>query len=328
MYAIVPSALRVFLLALTAALALVASIPNAFAQSWPQRTVKLIIPLPPGTGTDIAGRLLAERLAGLWGQPVVVENKQGGDGIPAVTAFLSAHDTHILLLSFAGIITINPLTHERLPYEPAADLVPLVQLSDNFLGVAASTTLKVGSLADLIRVALQRPGKLNWAATPGLPYYVVLALEQSAGIEMVPVGYRDFAPALQDLATGRLHVAATGVPPLVSHHQAGTVKLLFMTNRERSPQVPEVPTAKEAGYPDLTFEGSVGLFGWRDMPAYVSERIVRDVQTVAADAAFRSRLIAAGTVSRSGTSEEFAAAIEEQRKKIAAILRAFAKPAQ
>ena len=328
MYAIVPSALRVFLLALTAALALVASIPNVFAQSWPQRTVKLIIPLPPGTGTDIAGRLLAERLAGLWGQPVVVENKQGGDGIPAVTAFLSAHDTHILLLSFAGIITINPLTHERLPYEPAADLVPLVQLSDNFLGVAASATLKVGSLADLIRVARERPGRLNWAATPGLPYYVVLALEQSAGIEMVPVGYRDFAPALQDLATGRLHVAATGVPPLVSHHQAGTVKLLFMTNRECSPQVPEVPTAKEAGYPDLTFEGSVGLFGWRDMPAYVSERIVRDVQTVAADAAFRSRLIAAGTVSRSGTSEEFAAAIEEQRKKIAAIHRAFAKPAQ
>jgi len=328
MYAIVPSALRVFLLSLTTALALVASIPNAFAQNWPQRTVKLIIPLPPGTGTDIAGRLLAERLAGLWGQPVVVENKQGGDGIPAVTAFLSAHDTHILLLSFAGIITINPLTHERLPYEPAADLVPLVQLSDNFLGVAASATLKVGSLADLIRVARDRPGKLNWAATPGLPYYVVLALEQSAGIEMVPVGYRDFAPALQDLATGRLHVAATGVPPLVSHHQAGTVKLLFVTNRERSPQVPEVPTAKEAGYPDLTFEGSVGLFGWRDMPAYVSERIVRDVQTVAADAAFRSRLIAAGTVSRSGTSEEFAAAIEEQRKKITAIHRAFAKPAQ
>jgi tripartite-type tricarboxylate transporter receptor subunit TctC len=328
MYAIVPSALRVFLLSLTTALALVASIPNAFAQNWPQRTVKLIIPLPPGTGTDIAGRLLAERLAGLWGQPVVVENKQGGDGIPAVTAFLSAHDTHILLLSFAGIITINPLTHERLPYEPAADLVPLVQLSDNFLGVAASATLKVGSLADLIRVARERPGRLNWAATPGLPYYVVLALERSAGIEMVPVGYRDFAPALQDLATGRLHVAATGVPPLVSHHQAGTVKLLFVTNRERSPQVPEVPTAKEAGYPDLTFEGSVGLFGWRDMPAYVSERIVRDVQTVAADAAFRSRLIAAGTVSRSGTSEEFAAAIEEQRNKIAAIHRAFAKPAQ
>jgi tripartite-type tricarboxylate transporter receptor subunit TctC len=327
-YAIVPFAPRLLLLVLAAALALAQFIPHALAQSWPQHTVKLIIPLPPGTGTDIAGRLLAERLAGRWGQPVVVENKQGGDGIPAVTAFLSARDTHTLLLSFAGIITINPLTHERLPYDPAIDLVPLVQLSDNFLGVAASATLKAETLADLIRVAREKPGKLNWAATPGLPYYVVLALEQSAGIEMVPVGYRDFAPALQDLATGRLHVAATGVPPLVPHHQASTAKLLFVTNRERSPQVPEVPTASEAGYPDLTFEGSVGLFGWRDMPAYVRERIARDVQTVATDTAFRSRLIAGGTVSRSGTSEEFAAAIEEQRKKIAALHRAFAKPAQ
>ena len=100
-----PSARRVLLLVLATATALFASIPHALAESWPQRTVKLIIPLPPGTGTDIAGRLLAERLAGRWGQPVVVENKQGGDGIPAVTAFLSARDTHTLLLSFAGIIT-------------------------------------------------------------------------------------------------------------------------------------------------------------------------------------------------------------------------------
>jgi tripartite-type tricarboxylate transporter receptor subunit TctC len=328
MCTMVRSAPRVLLLVLAATFALAASIPHTLAQSWPQRTVKLIIPLPPATGTDIAGRLLAERLAERWGQPVVVENKQGGDGIPAVTAFLSARDTHTILLSFAGIITINPLIHERLPYDPAADLVPLVQVSDNFLGVAASTTLKVESLADFIRAARAQPGKLNWAATPGLPYYVVLALQQSAGIEMVPVAYRDFAPAMQDLTTGRLHVAATGVPPLLSHHQAGTARLLFVTNRERSPQAPEVPTAREAGYPDLTFSGSVGLFGWRGMPAYISELIVRDVQTVAADPSFRSRLIAGGTVSRSGTSEEFAAAIEGQRKRIAAIHRAVAKPAQ
>ena len=121
MCTVIRSGLRVLLLVLTTALA---SIPHALAQSWPQRTVKLIIPLPPGTGTDIAGRLLAERLAERWGQPVVVENKQGGDGLPAVTAFLSARDTHTLLLSFAGIITINPLIHDQLPYDPAADLVP------------------------------------------------------------------------------------------------------------------------------------------------------------------------------------------------------------
>src|SRR3974390_3026189 len=106
MCTVIRSGFRALLLVLATALA---SIPHALAQSWPQRAVKLIIPLPPGTGTDIAGRLLAERLAERWGQPVVVENKQGGDGIPAGTAFLSAHDPHTLLLSFAGVITINPL---------------------------------------------------------------------------------------------------------------------------------------------------------------------------------------------------------------------------
>jgi tripartite-type tricarboxylate transporter receptor subunit TctC len=310
-------------LGLAFALALAPS--PTLAQTWPQRTVRLIIPLPPGTGTDIAGRLLAERLAERWGQPVVVENRQGADGIPAVTTYLSARDTHMLLLSFAGIVTINPVINERLPYDPA-DLVPIVPLSDNLLGVSASAVLKVDTLADLVKTAKAQPGKLNWAATPGLPYYIMLALQKSAAIDMMQVSYRDFGPALQDVNQGRLHVAATGVPLLMPHHRAGTAKLMFVTNRERSPQAPEVPTATEAGYPDLTFEGTVGIYGWRDMPTDIQQRVSKDVQAIATDPAFRARLAAAGTAARSGTSSEFAAAIEEQRAKIAAIHQAIAKP--
>jgi tripartite-type tricarboxylate transporter receptor subunit TctC len=231
------------------------------AQSWPQRAVRLIVPLPPGSGTDLAGRLLAERLTQRWGHAVVVENRQGGDGIPAVTTFLAARDSHTLLLSFAGIVTVNPLIHAKLPYDPAVDLVPIVPVADNFLGVAASSVLKVESLTGLIRIAKSQPGKLNWAATPGVPHYALLALLKSAGIDMTQVSYRDYGPAFQDLNQGRLHLAATGAPLLVPHHRAGTAKLLFVTNRERSPQAPEVPTASEAGYPDLTFEGTVGIYG-------------------------------------------------------------------
>src|SRR5262245_11190553 len=224
-------------------LALAIAAPAAFAQAWPQRTVRLVVPLPPGTGTDIVGRLLAERLSHRWGQPVVVENRQGGDGIPAVTAFLAARDTHILLLSFAGIITINPLIHERLPYDPSGDLVPIAPLSDNFLGVSASATLRTNTLADLVKVAKEQSGKLNWAATPGLPDYIMRALLISTATNMVQVAYRDFAAAAQDLSMGRLHVAATGVPLLVPHHQAATARLMFVSNKERSPQAPDVPTA-------------------------------------------------------------------------------------
>ena len=110
---------------------------------------------------------------------------------------------------------------------------------------------------------------------------------------------------------------------------AGTAKLLFVTNRDRSPQTPDVPTATEAGYRDLTFEGTVGLYGWRDMPVRLKERIATDPHAIIADPAFRARAIAVGTAPRSGTPEEFAAAIEEQRAKIAAIHQASGKsPAQ
>jgi tripartite-type tricarboxylate transporter receptor subunit TctC len=298
--------------------AALASFP-AMAQIWPQRPVRLIIPLPPGTGSDLAGRLLAERLMQRWGQPVVVENRQGGDGIPAVTTFLAARDSHTLLLSFAGIITINPLLHERLQYDPRTDLVPIVPVVDNFLGVSVTAALKAETLADLVKIAKSQPGKLNWAATPGVPYYVVLAFLRSAGIDMVQVSYRDFGPAAQDLNQGRLHLAATGVPLLVPHHRAGTSKLMFVTNRERSPQAPEVPTAREAGYPDLTFEGTVGIYGWRDMPQDIQKRISEDVRAITADPEFRARVAKAGSAARTGSAAEFAAAIEDQRSKIAAI---------
>jgi len=303
--------------------------PQTSFPTWPQKTVRFVIPLPPGSGTDLAGRLVAERLTERWGQPVVVENRQGADGIPAVSSFLSVRDNHTFLLSFAGVITFNALLHERLPYDPATDLVPIAPVIDNFLGVSATALLKVNSLAELVQAARAQPGKLNWAATPGLPYYVLLALQKSAGIDMVQVSYRDFAPAYQDLNQGRLHVAATGVPTLAPHHQAGTAKLLFVTNRDRSPQTPDVPTAAEAGYGELTFEGTVGLYGWRDTPVSLKERIATDLNAITADPAFRARAIAVGTAPRSGTPAAFAAAIEEQRAKIAAIHQASGKsPAQ
>src|SRR5215470_8413015 len=257
---------------------------QAQIQPWPQRPVRFIIPLPPGSGTDLSGRLLSERLTERWGQPVVIENRQGADGIPAVTAFLSTRDNHTFLLSFAGIITFNHLLHDRLPYE-RSDLVPIVPVVDNFLGVSATASLKVKSIADLVTAARAQPGNLNWAATAGLPRYIMLALMKSAGLDMVEVAYRDFAPAYQDLNQGRLHFAATGVPTLVPHHRAGTAPLLLVANRERSPQAPDVATAREQGYPDLTFEGTVGLYGTRDMTAEIKRRIAADVTAIVADPA-------------------------------------------
>ena len=299
----------------------------ARAQSWPQKPVRFVIPLPPGSGTDLSARLLGERLTEHWRQPVVIENRQGADGIPAVTAVLLARDNHTFLLSFAGVVTFNHLLHERLPYD-LKDLVPITPVVDNFLGVSVTAVLKVNTLAELIASARAQPGKLNWAATPGLPYYVLLALQKSAAIAMVQVAYRDFAPAYQDLNQGRLHVAGTGVPTLVAHHKAGTAKMMFVTNRDRSPQVPDVPTAAEAGFPDLTFEGTVGLYGGPEMTNDARRRISTDVNAIMADPAFHARAVGVGVLPRRGTPEEFARAIEEQRAKVAIIHASAPTPAQ
>jgi tripartite-type tricarboxylate transporter receptor subunit TctC len=293
--------------------------PPASAEPWPQRTVRVVLPLPAGSGTDTAARLFAQGLTARWGQPVIVENRPGADGIPAVTSFVGAHDDHTLLLSFAGVITINPLLHPKLPYDPDKDLVPIVPIVDNFFAIAVSETLKVTSLEEFVRLARGQPGKLNWAATSGLPDFIFAALQNNAGIKLTQVSYREFAPALQDLGEGRIQVAVTGLSLLLPQVQAGKARLLMVTNAERAPLAPEVPTAQEAGYPNLNFSGVVGFYGSREIPTELRERIALDVRAVASDPGISVRIRDLGSVVHVDTPKGFAAAIEEQRAKVAAI---------
>jgi tripartite-type tricarboxylate transporter receptor subunit TctC len=173
-------------------------------QNWPQHTVRLITPLGPGSGMDVAARLFAERLSQKWGQPVVVENRQGADGILAVQSFLSDRDNHSLIFGFAGLHSINPILHgDKLPYD-VRDVVPVASAIDSTLALTVSEAAKVNSLAEFVALAKAQPGKLNWAATTGLPLYVVAALQKVAGIDITQISYRDFGPAFQDFATGRV----------------------------------------------------------------------------------------------------------------------------
>jgi tripartite-type tricarboxylate transporter receptor subunit TctC len=226
-----------------------------------------------------------------------------------------------LLYSFAGLITINPILYEKLPYDPR-DLAPIATTSDNFLVVAASAKLKIGSLADLLKRARASSAKLNWAATAGIPYFAFAGFLKSAGVEMVYVPYRDFNPALSDLGEGRIEVVSTGLTQLIPHAQAGRATFLALLNRTRTPLAPDVPTAAEEGYPDLAFDGVTGLFGGKEMSSRLRERIATDVRAVMENPAVRDRLPPLGIVARASTPAEFTTAIEDQRKKIAAIATA------
>lgn len=287
-----------------------------YAEAWPQRTVKIILPLPAGGSTDLAARLFAEELSRRWGQPVVVENRPGADGITGVTSFVNAHDDHTLLFSFAGPISINPLVYEKLPYDPARDLVPIAAAIDNFFAIAVSTPTGVRSIDAFIAAARAAPEQFNWAATAGLPQYIFLALQKKNGLALTQVPYRDFVPAVADFAENRIQVLVTAPFYLLPAVQSGKARMLMVTNRQRSPLIPEVPTAEEVGFPELTFDGVVGFFGGRDLPVNLRDRIAGDVVAAGNNPEINSRLRAAGVEVHVGTSAQFVAAIEEQRAKV------------
>jgi tripartite-type tricarboxylate transporter receptor subunit TctC/nitrite reductase/ring-hydroxylating ferredoxin subunit len=292
------------------------------AEPWPHRTVRLIVPIGPGTALDFTARLFAERLSARWGQPVIIENRPGGDTIVGVSGFARAKDDHTLLFSISSPAAVLPETHETLPYDPAHDLVPISIVSDIFIAIAATPSLNVGSLADLVRLARSQPGTLNWAAGPGLPQYVFAAFEKSASLGMTLVPYRDVVPSLEDLGEGRIQVVTHSLSALLPVAQAGKARFLAVANRQRAEIVRDVPTAVEAGYPELAMDGFCGLFGWADMPTELREKIAADVRDVAADPVIAKRLATAGQVAHGSTPNEFATALAQQRARMATIVRA------
>jgi tripartite-type tricarboxylate transporter receptor subunit TctC len=291
------------------------------AQSWPQRTVKFLVPLGPSSGADITARLLADRLTKRWGQPVVVENRPGADGIVALTAFLANPDDHTLLFTPTGTFTTHPFFHDSLAYNQN-DLVPVARVTNTLISIAVPATQKLGALAELVTLAHSQPGKLNWASVTGSTDLIFAGFLKGEDLSMAKVPYRDNVQAVNDLVEGRIEVFLSALASVRSQVAAGKVKMLAVTNSERAPVVPEVPTVREAGYPALQFDGLVGLFAAPGMPIDVRTRIAADTLTVAAEPAFAERVAATGQIVSPGTAAEFAASIEQQRTKFAAIARA------
>jgi tripartite-type tricarboxylate transporter receptor subunit TctC len=290
------------------------------APIWPQRPVKFLVPLGPGAGVDIGARLLADRLSSRWKQPVVVENRPGGDAIVAISTFVSAHDDHILLVAPTSTFTAHPFLHDDLPYKPS-DLVPIARVSNTIIGVAVPASLKVSSIADLAAAARAQPGALNWVGTTGALDFLFAGFLKSAGVTMTKVPYRNPVEAANDLGEGRVHAYVSALAIVRPQLQAGKVKLIAVTNSVRAPNEPDIPTAAEAGYPVLAIDGLVGLFGPQGMSGGLRERIAADVGAAAADPVVGARLADTGQILNVGGPAEFGAAIEEQRAKIAGIAK-------
>jgi tripartite-type tricarboxylate transporter receptor subunit TctC len=290
--------------------------PSSQAQTWPQRSVHFILPLGAGSGADIGARLLADRLTKLWGQTVVVENRPGGDGVVAINTVLNARDDHTLMFGPSSAFVAHPYLHDKMPYDQR-DLLPVARFSTTLVGLAAPGSLNVATLKDLIDLARAQPGKVNWATVTGVTDFIVAGYAKKAGIEMQKVPYRDTVQAQNDLAEGRIQMYIAALAIIRAQVQADRIKLLAMTNRERAPLFPNVPTVAEAGFPEFEFDGLAGFFAARGIADHVRERIAADVKAVS-DREVVTRLDATGQLVRPGTAAEFAASIKAQADKVAA----------
>jgi tripartite-type tricarboxylate transporter receptor subunit TctC len=299
---------------------LVSSLVSAQAQTpakdWPQRNVTLILPLGPGSGVDITTRLLADKFAAKWGKPVVVENRPGGDAIVAINAFVSANDDHTFLMAPTSTFTAHPLLHAKLPYQQD-DLVPVARATNTIIAIGVPASLNINTLADFVKLAKEKPGQLNYAGTTGAVDFVVSGWLKDANINVAKIPYKDGVQALNDLAEGRIQIYGAAYAIMRPQVAAGKVKVLALMNTQRAPALADIPTAKEAGFPALALDGLVGLFGSRKMAPELRDRIAADLIEAASDPEVVKRLTPMGQVVRPGGPKEFAAEIDEQRKRIA-----------
>ena len=310
------------------ALALSSTLSFAQAPTWPQRPVRFIIPLGPGSGVDITARVFADKLSAKWGQPVVVENRPGGDAFVAITAVITAHDDHVLLFAPASTFTAHPFLHEKLPYD-IKDLVPIARVTNTLIALGVPTALGAGSVKELFAKINAAPGKLNYASVTGANDLMWAAFLKTEKLDMAKVPYKDPVTAINDLSEGRIQAFVGAYAIMRPRVLAGKVKVIALTNLQHAAVLPDIPTGREAGYKSLEFDGLVGLLGPRDMPLAVRERIAADIRAIAVEPDVVARLSATGQVVNPGTPAEFAAALADQRATVAEIGKILEiKPAQ
>jgi tripartite-type tricarboxylate transporter receptor subunit TctC len=301
-------------------LASATTLDPALANSWPERSVRIIAPAA-GSPADIAARTLGESLSAKWKQPVIIENRPGADNIIAIQALLEARDGHTLLFVTHSAVTVNPLLHAKLPYDPVRDLTPISLVVDDFLGFVVSPSTAAETLQDVVALARRKPGELNVYTVPGSPTLTWLAFQKRTSVSTTFVAYRTPAAAMADLSQGRIDGALVPLAFVGGLLQDGRVKLLAVTNDARSPIAPNTPTLAEQGFPELTFGGLLGLFGGKDMPLELRERISEDIKTALSDSTTIARLTRAGLAPRGTSPGEFASILDEQRAKWSRIAR-------
>jgi tripartite-type tricarboxylate transporter receptor subunit TctC len=299
-----------------AALALAAMLfaDVSFADDYPSRPIRLIVPYAPGGGADTVARIVAKRVGETIGQPIVIENRGGAGSIIGTDMVAKAEpDGYTLLLGQSGPISINPAVYKDLRYDPIRDFAPISMTTAYPYILVVNAKQPAKSLQDFVTLAKSKPGSLNYGTTGiGAANHLVTELFSSkAGLKMTHVPYRGTALAVADLVAGQVDVVFGDPISVLSHIQAGTLRALAVTSKERSAVAPDVPTVSESGYPGFDAIAWHGILAPAGTPAVIVQKLNGEIVKALQNPETRTLLVNQAMQTVGNTPEEFAAFIKQ-----------------
>ena len=294
-------------------------------QGFPTKPVRLIVPFLAGGAPDSLARLLGQRLADQWGQPVVIDNKPGASGALGVQALkASPADGHTLLLAVSSLVQLPHLVANP-TYDVHKDLAPISNLGGTHLALLVNGKLPVNSVPEFIAYAQARPGQLNYASygAGSLSNLFGEVFNDSAKVQLTHVAYKGDSPALMDLMEGRVESAFLSVFLVRQHLASGKLRMLAVTGPNRSPLVPDVPTLDEFGVKGLDAQGWFGLFAPAGTPPALQEKLAADVNALLAEPAIKAKLLESGIVAGGSTPAAFARQVQADYQRYGDIIRKY-----
>lgn len=295
------------------------------AQTFPERTVRLVVPYGAGGNFDIIGRLMAQHLSERWGKPVVVDNKAGANGnVGTAEVSRAAPDGYTLALVSNGTTAINPSLYATMPFDPIKGLTPITVITTNPMVLVVNKALPVNTIQEFVAYARANPGKVNLAngGNGTLSHLSAEMLKKQSGINVVLVPYKATSAAVTGLLGGKVQGMFDTISTSIPLIDAGQVRALAVTSPGRFPQRPELPTVAEAGVRDYSAEAKSGLLGPPGMPRALVEQIQRDVVAVLQKPEVRQKLISMGVIPLGSTPDEFSADLRAELVRWGEIVRA------
>lgn len=293
------------------------------AQDYPSKPIRLVLPYPPGGGTDIVARLLASKIQQQLGQPVMVENKPGASTVIGTDAVAKAPADGYTIGLVTDSHVLNPLFMAKLPYDAFKDFQPVSQLTFVPLMLVANPKLNVKSVSDFVTLARSRPGKLSYASIgEGTPHHIAMEwLKLMAKIDPLHVPYKGVGPALNDVVGGQVDVMFTGTSTAKPFIDTGRLVPLAISSAKRQPSFPDIPAVSEAGVSGYEFVTWYGIVAPAGTPAQITTRLSEEISTAMAQPDVRDRLVSLGVVPATSTPVEFGDFLRREKEKFERIIK-------